>query len=165
MPLFFEKFIWFFVAAAVFLSGCSSHDPNPELKDPVYLDLISIVGNVSRDIASFETAITEETINRNKFEARSKDLALANKRLREAEEKLVRAKQALAYFEIKVERRRLEARLAYEKAFQRGESWPDPNEFRAYLANKDLKSANMHWSARVPRLQDRIDEFSKKGGQ
>lgn len=161
MPVFFEKFTWFFLILFIFAAGCSSRDPNPELKDPIYLDLKNIVGDLARDLATHKSSVAEESKNLEIAEPRSKDLALARKRLREAEMRLEKTQQALKYFEIKVERRRLEARLAYEKAFQKGEDWPDPAEFRAYQANKELKSANLQWSARVPKLQERIESFEK----
>lgn len=161
MPLFFEKFTWFFILLVLFSAGCTSHDPNPELKDPIYLDLKNIVGDLASDVAIHKATIDDETKNKDLAEPRSKDLALTRNRLREAEQRLKKAEQALNYYEIKVERRRLEARLAYEKAHQKGESWPDPAEFQAYQTNKELKSANQQWSARVPKLQERIESFQK----
>ena len=61
-----------------------------------------------------------------------------------------------------MERRLLESRLAYEKAFQKEEPWPNPEEYAAYKANKELRAANLNWNKRVPKLKDRIDQFNEK---
>lgn len=152
----------FVVSFSIFIGGCSKHDPNPELRDPIFLDLKDRVGDLNRDVNSLKATVEEEQAKVESSEPRSKDLALARKRLREAKIKLGRAEQELRYFEIRLERRKLESRLAYEKAFSADRPWPDKKEFEAYEANKELKSAQSSWSSRVPKLKDRIKEYNAR---
>ena len=155
-----KKLLLIALILPVFVLGCTKRDPNPELRDPIFLDLKDLVGDLNRDVSAFEATVTEEEEKLSSAEPRSKDLALAKKRLREAKIKLSRAEQKLKYYEIRLERRRLETRLSYEKAFSNDEPWPDPTEFKAYEANKQLKNAKSSWSSRVPKLKDRIKEFN-----
>lgn len=73
-------------------------------------------------------------------------------------------KTAVRYLKIRTERRRLESRLSYKRAFRakkEGE-WPDPDEYSAYLTNKRLREASLNWNRRVPKLQDRIPSSKEK---
>jgi hypothetical protein len=51
-----------------------------------------------------------------------------------------------------MDKRQIYSKLAYEKAFLAGEPWPDPKEFKSYTKNKELRSVNLNWNARVPKL-------------
>lgn len=155
-----KKLLLLLLILPVFVLGCSKHNPNPELLDPIYLDLKNRVGDLSRDVSTFKGAVKEEQQKKDSAEPGTKDLVLAKKRLRESLVKLERAEQQLKFYEIRLERRKLESRVSYEKAFSADKAWPDPLEFEAYEANKDLRSAKSSWSSRVPKLKDRIKQFN-----
>ena len=156
------RIIFLFIITVLFSVGCSKREPNPELRDPIYLDLKASVGELKGDVASGEATVEEEFEKLKNSEPRSKDVALAKKRHREAVKRLRKAKQMLKYYEIKMERRLLESRLAYEKAFQKDQVWPNPEEYSAYKANKSLRASNLNWNSKVPKLQERIEAFKEQ---
>ncbi len=157
-----KKLLFSTVILPLFLVGCSKHNPNPELLDPIYLDLKGRVGDLEKDVSSFQAAVSEEEENLVRVEPRTKDQALAKKRLREAKIKLARAEQNFKYYKIRLERRKFEARVAYEKAFSEDKAWPNPKEFEAYQANKQLRQAKSSWSLRVPKLKDRVKQYNSQ---
>lgn len=159
----FDSIIRFFaIITFIFCVGCKKREPNPELRDPIYLDLKTIVGELTGVVSSGEASVETEFENLKNAQPRTKDAALAKKRYREAVKKLSKAKQKFKFYEIKLERRLLEARLSYEKSFQEEKDWPDPKEFSAYQANKELRAANMNWGSRVPRLHERIKNYNQQ---
>lgn len=143
---------------ALVVVGCKQRIADPENRDPIYRDL--------RDtLKSTQDELEKEKKNR---EALEKDLArseprtteqfVARKDLAKSIEKLQKLEQMARYFTIRVERRSLEAKQSYEKAFQANQEWPPPQEFEIYKSAKALKSASSNWDSRVSKLHDRIPQ-------
>ncbi len=60
-----------------------------------------------------------------------------------------KAVQLAKFHRLRLQTRLDEARKKYAAAFQKGEPWPDPEEFRQYKIDKDLRSAPRDWNVRL----------------
>ncbi|WP_347355676.1 hypothetical protein [Bdellovibrio sp.] len=130
------------------LVACNKPDPNPELKDPIYNDLHSATAEASQ-------LLEAEKKNLEGFEKELSDVVpqtgqvkYAQKRVRESKEKIVRLEQEKQYLELKIEARKRESKKSYSKAFKKGETWPDPQEWNSYQTEKRLRNAKRTWDAK-----------------
>lgn len=149
---------------AFFLIGCRSEDPNPELRDPIYQSLKKESEEAEKALAESEKARDEALLKLRAAQAQTLELKEAEREYWKSVKIVDRLKTAIKYLKIRTERRRLEARAAYKRAFLAGkeESWPNPDEYSAYLTNKRLREASLNWNRRVPKLQDRIPSSNKE---
>ncbi len=136
--------------------ACKSEHPNPELLDPIYLDMKSSRDRLEKELEAEIKAreLAAETIQATA--PNTIELKLARKEWQTATEKVDFLRQKLHFEKIRTKRRYVEARRDYKIAFEAGSEWPDPNEFSNYKANKRLKEASRDWNRRVPRLSSRI---------
>lgn len=136
-------------------TACSRPMENPELIDPIYLDLKKLTDEYSKK---------EEEIRKNREESYKKFLALEantlDKKLEfrtysKYEKQLARTSEMAKYYKIRMERRKIEGKKEYLESFSKGEPWPKPEEHKAFLINQKLRTANLNWETRVPKLADR----------
>ncbi|MCH2532982.1 MAG: hypothetical protein MK008_00910 [Bdellovibrionales bacterium] len=153
MPHFF-KTINFYILFLLFLSiiGCKSKNPNPEFLDPIFLDYQSQYKEFSKEAESLPKQIESAQEELKEAAPRSTEKVVARRALKKLKSQHETAKQKAEYFKIRMEKRRIHSKIAYEKAFYNDEPWPDPKEYKAYQQNKKLRSANMNWNSRVPKL-------------
>jgi hypothetical protein len=139
------------IAALSLLLGCSKPHPQPELLDPIYADLVSR-SNVSKAAAhqanaelvrareSLATAPPRDPTRRKLQQDISKHL-----------NRITVADQEAIYYEVRANQRRDYARSEYLKAYNRGESWPNPADFEAYKTQKRLQEAPRDWGAHLKK--------------
>lgn len=141
--------------------GCNRPDPNPELKDPIYKDLKSEYSKYQKYVEDEQKKLDEAMLEMEKIEPRSLDRRAKTMEIRSFKKNILEYTQKAEYFRIKMELRRVYGRKAYRIAFQKGEDWPDPSEFKAYETNKRLQEAPRNWSHRVPKSTHQ-EIFEKK---
>lgn len=148
------------LSALMALMGCNKPDPNPELKDPIYADLNNLKTSAQQAVLAEKKALEG-------FEQELKDVVpqtgqikYAQKRVNESREKINRLEQEAKFYELKVESRKREASIAYQLAFRKGESWPDPKEFAAYEAQKRIREGAKTWDSRK-RVKAYADSMAK----
>ncbi len=158
----------FFAAISI---GCKEN-PNPELLDPIYMDLM-------KEADAYGKAAEEA---QKKVETKTKDLAKTKPRTIERKNiqgeilseqtKRERSLQMQEYYKIRAIRRKAEGQIEYKKAFKKKEPWPKPEEYEAYKLNKALVSASKNWGDRVPKapaghegVKDAVEEAAKAGGE
>ena len=61
--------------------------------------------------------------------------------------------QQFQYYRIKSEARKKYARKEYLKAFNKGETWPDPLDYKKYKQRVAMTLINLDWNSRVPKLK------------
>ena len=132
--------------------GCKSKNPNPEFLDPIFLDYQSQHKEHLKEAESLPKQIEVAQKELEETPPRSTERVVAKRALKKLIKQHEEAKQKASYFKIRMEKRRIHSKIAYEKAFNKDEPWPDPKEYKAYLQNKKLRSANMNWNSRVPKL-------------
>jgi len=146
----------FFMTLILFgLSGCRKEEPNPEMMDPIYSDL-------QNKQKSVESSLEEE---KKKLEKALGDVAAAipntldlQNALRDRDHSqaaIVGLQQKLHYYNIRVERRRVEDKYNYHLAFVANKDWPDKKEYEEYLTQQRLQEAPRSWDAHIPKMWDR----------
>lgn len=142
----------------VVIVGCRSEDPNPELRDPIYQDLKKEAAATEKAYEDAKKAKEAAYLAMVEAPARTIELKDAEKDYWKAVKLVDSLATASKYLSIRAERRRIEARVSYQRAFiakKEGE-WPDKDEYSGYLTNRRLREAPLNWNKRVPKLQDRI---------
>lgn len=154
----------FLLGALCFLSlfGCKKREEQPELRSPVFLDLVTREAEYSKEIETTQKEIAQLTKDIRSAQPNTKDLHSLRKKMSIAQRNLPLMKQKLRYHKILIERRRFQDRLAYNKAMDEEKEWPHPEELRAYESSKRLASAHKQWNSRVPKLKDRLKLLEKR---
>lgn len=150
------KIFFTLILALPLLQACERPDPNPELKDPIYRDLKDRAKGFEKSAGDIEKSLEDLKDAVDKAEPRSLDLIKAEREYSRAREQLLTLEQKARYYKIRAERRKLEGRAAYKKAFAKGEKWPKPEEHQKYLSYLKLKEAPRDWGARVPSMANRF---------
>lgn len=153
-----RQFGWIFatVFTILSLSACSKEDPQPEIRDPIYNELAAKSKALDEEVKSLKEKLANLEIDLEKAEPNSISKKDVEKDLRKHKKMLQAAQQSLTYYKIRAERRKLVDKLTYKEAYAAGKEWPDPKEFEQYQTSLRLREANRNWSARVPRLADRM---------
>jgi hypothetical protein len=139
----------------LFLGACSKEDLQPEIRDPIYNDLTARTKTLDEEVKSLTEKLTTLKIDIQKAEPNTLTKREIERDLRKHQKMLREAEQALTYYRIRLDRRKLVDKLTYKSAYLAGKEWPDPSEFRHYQTSLRLREANRNWGARVPRLADR----------
>ncbi|ASD62089.1 hypothetical protein B9G79_00190 [Bdellovibrio bacteriovorus] len=130
------------------LIACSKPDPNPELKDPIFNDYQSQLGATSAALESEKKGLEGFEKELAEVVPQTGQIKYAQKRVRESKEKITRLEQEKQYLELKIEARRKEAKRSYSKAFKKGETWPDPQEWASYQTEQRFRNAKKSWDVK-----------------
>lgn len=149
----------FFVLIAILISGgCSRPNPTPELLDPIYADL-----NQRSSVAK----AAAETVKGELKQLRTDLAALpprdpTRRKLQQdatkKETQMMVAEQEALYYEIRAGQRKDYARTEYMKAFEKGATWPDPQDFETYKLQRKLRDSPREWSSKIPKT----DRYNRK---
>ncbi len=142
----------------LFSVGCSRPNPNPELIDPIYLDLSSraTTSKAAAELLANETKSAKEELE--KAHPRDPSLRKLRQDLKEKESKLIQLEQQALYYEIRSQQRKDYAREDYLSAYQAGRPWPNPETKRNYDLVEKIQSAPREWGKSVPRT----DRYNRK---
>lgn len=127
------------------LLGCKKEDPNPHLKDPIYLDIATREQAMSTEVSAAEKALKDAQTELSQAKPQLGETKRAQKKYFEAESKLSRTKQEHAALIVRKQTRMIEAKESYRKAFRAGKEWPNPKEFEAYLTAERLRNTKQQW--------------------
>ncbi len=136
--------------------GCSSEDPRPEQRDPIFKDLSGRQAAHAQALKEGEKQMTELKKDLDRAEPHSLELKNAARDIADMQRRMLREEELERFYRIRAERRRLVGRQEYKRAFAEGKEWPDPSEYSDYLLNIRLRTVDLNWSSRVPRLQERL---------
>jgi hypothetical protein len=140
----------------LFLTGCKTEDPNPELLDPVYVDLDKRANDFKKAYDEQVKMQDEARATIEKSDPNTLELRNARADLLKSEHKALDFDQKARYFEIRAKRRLYVDRLTYKEALAKNKVWPDPKEYSEYLVNMRLQDAPRNWNIRVPKLSARL---------
>ncbi len=139
------------------LASCNKPDPNPELKDPIYQDLLKRVKEMEGQIAEETKTLEEHKGALAKVVPQTGQNKYAQKRVFDSENKLEHLKQLKKYLEIATESRKAKDALDYTRSMNKGEPWPDPAEFKDYLDRRKGDAIPRAWSYKA-----RMEEFKQQ---
>ena len=149
------------VICALFIFGCNREDPTPEVRDPIYKDLMAEKKMLEQFREDFIKKIAAAEIELEKSQPRTMERKTAINDLLKEQMNLAKTDQLIEYFDIRTKERYVEARRAYREAFRNKQPWPDKNEFEAYKTNKRLLHASKNWNDRVPRSKTQQPDTKK----
>ena len=141
--------------------GCEKRLSEPERLDPVFLLITNEVKSTESVIAKEQKNLEELRKDFDKAAPLSKERTIAKRDSEKTRENIALLEQNLKYLKIRSERRKIESRMAYHLAMDRGEPWPDPQEKEHYETAHRLRRASKSWDSRVPKLADRIPGSTK----
>jgi hypothetical protein len=132
-----------------FVLGCKKPDPNPHLRDPIYLDILSEIAAHQSSIEAEKKQLKEHEKTLREAKPQTGQIKLAEKRVWESKDRLAKMNQMLRYWQSRQVSREIEAKEAYLRAWDAKTPWPDPEEFERYEAQKALSEmGSKEWSAK-----------------
>ncbi len=148
------------------LTSCSKPDPNPELSDPIYLDMKTQLTIVEKSLVDAKAKIAESKTELKDAVPQTGQVKQAQKKLFQYEKLHDLYQQQIKYWLIRIQERGRQARLEYTSSRKSGTPWPNPKEFESYASEKKLRLAKIQWDAKK-RLEDYKAELNpkKSGGQ
>jgi hypothetical protein len=153
MQFFWKLYKYLCLLIIVFsVVGCKKEDPNPELRDPIYKDLVKRHKTSKSKLDSARKAVEQAKKDLEAARVNSIESTVARRALKKAKDAVEKLIQQEKYLKIRVERRLAEDRRNYRLAFKKGERWPNPEEYKLYQANQKLNNASLNWNKRVPKL-------------
>lgn len=150
--------LWMVMMLTGLLSGCSRPNPTPELKDPIYLDLLNRGALAKAASDSVKEEIKTMKADLEALPPRDSGRKKMQQDLTQRETRLMVADQEALYFEIRAKQRKDYARKEYLDAFHAGKPWPDPEDFEAYKLQRRLQDAPREWNSRLKKS----DRYNKK---
>lgn len=152
-----------FLLSGFLLLGCNKPDPNPELRDPIYLDIQKELADTQKAIEAEKANLAEHKKNLGLVVPQSGQIKYAQKRYYDSEAVINKLKQQLTYWQIHLETRKKVAREDYFSAYKLDKHWPDPKEYQEYLQIKRLEKIPKTWSVKN-RMNELNIHMPKKPG-
>lgn len=126
-------FALFLTILTTLASSCTKTEPNPELRDEIYLDLTTEMDIATKAMESEEKNLLSLKGELEKAVPQTGQVKYATLKVRSSEEALNRLMQQKIYFDIKIERRKIYVRERYlESLKEGGRKWPDDEELAVY---------------------------------
>lgn len=146
----FFRFLLFFSLVFAF-SACKKADPNPELKDPLYLLNQNETAAAKAEVAAAEAAILEAEAQIQKAVPQTGQIKYAQKRYWDARNKLALAKQKVQYFETRAQLQMWDTREKSLEAFFQDKSYSNKEEFESYELQNKLDHSSRNWDVKKRR--------------
>lgn len=139
------------VTICLLISGCKKPNPNPELLDPIYSDLMGTQTAFAAKVEAQKKKIADLSAEIAELPPADPSTKRTIREKYNLERGLVQLEQEALYYEVRAKQRLEYARKTYLAAFHKGETWPDPAEYEEYKARLKLKTAPRNWDERVPK--------------
>ena len=138
------------------LCACEKPLPNPEMVDPIYLDLVSRKSAAEADAVSLKADLEKAHEDVVKSKPQTGDSRRAQKTVETLAIKARKAEQERQYLELLVKRRLKYSREEYMKAYSEKKPWPNSEEFHDYQTNRRLRTVSRKWDDHLPKLPSRL---------
>jgi hypothetical protein len=155
---FMNRIIALFLFVGMAL-GCAKPEPSPELRDPIYNDIIATIATVNQQIEAERGQLAKNEQELEEAAPQTGKVKFALKWVSQSKAKIAFLEQEKKYFELKLESRKRAAKAAYLQAFRQKMKWPDPKEWDLYFAEKRLRQAKKNWDVKQ-RIKDQLEEVS-----
>lgn len=134
------------IAVMAFLTACTQKDPNPEHADGIYKDLVAELGLARRALDLEEKALATLLKEKALAVPQTGQIKFANKKIADAEERIMIMRQRVTFFEISASQRAEHARLKYEESLRPGgKPWPDKDELELYNSVTKFQRDKLAW--------------------
>lgn len=135
-----------FVAVMALLTACTQKNPHPEHMDGIYKDIVAELDLARRTLDLEEKALA--TLLKEKALAipQTGQIKFANKKIADAEEKIMIMRQRVMYFEISAPQRAEHAKIKYDESLRSGgKPWPDKEELDLYNSVTKFQRDKLAW--------------------
>lgn len=136
--------------------ACNKPDPNPELRDGIYLDFKAQLAEAQKNLAGAQKTLEEHKVTLEKVKPQTGQIKYAQKRYWDAQRQIDKYQQQEKYWRIRIQERERFAKKDYLKAFRQGKTWPDPKEYEEYMVQKRLQTIPPQWNAK-----ERIEQYKR----
>ncbi len=143
------------------LSSCQKFDESPELKDPIYQDILKQADDEKKSGDALRKTLVASEKDAREAKEKKGELRIAKKKIEEISLNIVKAQQRGASQEFRALKRKAYARQQYKLAFSRGEPWPQASEFLQYQEFKAAQSRSRLWKPDA-RIKEKT-AMAKKG--
>ena len=149
IPMFYVEHIMkclIYIAVMVILTACAQKDPNPELLDGIYKDLVAELDLARRSLELEEKSLLDLVKEKSIAIPQTGQIKFAIKKISDAEEKIMIMKQRVIFFEISVAQRVGLARIKYGESLRTGgKPWPDKEEVALYNSATKFQRDKLEW--------------------
>ena len=153
--------VLFTILFSILLMGCKEENPTPELSDPIYMDIMTKIQDLKAHVEEHRKQMESWKEVMSHMGPRDPNLRNFMDDHRKILEETKKYKQLLAYYEIRLQRRKITARKKYKQSLSKKTPWPDQEEYEHYKTNIRLREASRNWDDRVPTLSLRYIEKAK----
>jgi hypothetical protein len=134
------------IVISLWIVGCNQPIPNPELKDPIYLDIQSQISQKSAAIEAELKVLAEKKSDLAMAVPQTNQSKWAEKRVYESEYRLKMQKQEQMYWKLKLATRKQEAQKEYLQSFYAKTPWPDPKKHESWRKTQGIPKKVGTWS-------------------
>lgn len=135
-----------FIAVMALLTACTQRNPNPEQMDGIYKDLVAELDLARRALELEEKSLVELKKEKALVVPQTGQIKFVNKKIADAEEKIMLMKQRVAFFEISVSQRAEHAKVKYDESLRSGgKPWPDNEELALYNSVTKFHRDKLAW--------------------
>lgn len=135
-----------FIAIMVIFTACTQSDPNPEKMDGIYKDLVSELELARRSLDLEEKSLLGLLKEKSIAIPQTGQIKFANKKIADAEEKIMIMRQRILFFEISVAQRTELAKIKYAASLRAGgKPWPDKEEVALYKSVTKFQREKLEW--------------------
>lgn len=148
-----------------FMSACKKRDPNPELRDKVYSQLIADLAVAKADLAEKQGEIAQHSSDLKSAPVQTGESKVYQKRLNDAIDVRTYLEQRVRLYEVRIEERKLFAQRKYlESLLPNGKPFPDLKETEDALEEmKIFMKKYAKKEAKPAKKQDQPAPASGKG--
>lgn len=154
--------------------GCNKAIPNPETLDPIYNDLLKRLDEQKKELEAERQIFNEHEKALKAVVPQTGQIKYASKRYWESVNRMNKISQMIRYLEFKAQTRKRISRAEYSKAFRLEKPWPDPAEFKQYMAQRKVVEIRRSWDlntrfaelglSRTPASSKKEKKSSSGGG-
>lgn len=133
--------IFFILPLFLFISvACNKLTSNPELKDPIYLDIQSDIRSLEKTIFEKNKSLDTLVANSQNLLPRSKELKKLNTQYYETKNELFKLNQKLMYLNLRLQTKRIQDQKEYLSAYKNKTEWPNKQTIKFYFDQKKMIS-------------------------
>lgn len=164
--LFLSIRLLFTLLSLVFITiGCKKQLDQPELVDPIYIELVDASEKIKSNMKEEEKLLAESKKELNKSDLTVGEKRQVLKEIASSDKKLRLMAQDQKFFELRANSRVAHDREVYPARFEKDLPWPNPEEIAQFEANKRLRGASRNWADHIPKLKYGPDKSAHKAEQ
>lgn len=163
LPMFHVEHMRFslLLCFSLLLIGCDRPDPQPQLRDPIYLDIQSEITSLQQSLDAESKTLIEHQKSLAEVVPQTGQIKYAQKRVDESKAVLNKLNQEIEYQRLKLQAQEKKARASYKKAHESKEAWPNPTDWSEYQTEKRFRTAKKTWDVEN-RMKELTSEKEKR---